>query len=297
MLIDTRAPAVGEGAVRMDLLKLNIWLDVLFPLIWQAIGVGLVIHFIFAIITGRARKSFIEGKWPEHDEVPPPLPKLLHATHMFMMIILAITGMYIRFPASMPFGARPVMTSLHYFAMVVVTVNLVWRFWYAFFSKARDWKEFRIQKKDAVTLVGVAKFYAYLSNNKPHVAKYNVMQKGTYLVFAALMLAQAFTGFSLLTKPAIMGIGLRDILIGWWLGPLLGSVALAAWWMRTIHYIINWMFIIVTSIHVYLSATIDIPCTLDFFGLKKMEIKPGAHGHGIPAEPAKPVVVPAAGTE
>lgn len=277
----------------MDLLRLNIWLDLVFPLMWYGVILFLVIHFILAIITGRARKSFIEGKWPEHDSVPPPLPKFLHATHMFMMIILAVTGLYIRFPASMPVSSRPMMTSLHYFAMIVVTVNLFWRIWYAFFSKNRDWKEFRIQKKDAVTLGGVLKYYGYMSNNKPHVAKYNVAQKGSYIFFLALMFAQVFTGFSLVVKP----FDLRFLLIGWWLGPLVGSVALAAWWMRTIHFVINWLFIIMTTVHVYLSATIDVPCTLDFFGLKKMEIKPGAHGHDMPAEQPKPVVVPTAGME
>jgi hypothetical protein len=44
--------------------------------------------------------------------------------------------------------------------------------------------------------------------------------------------------------------------------------------MRVLHYFCTWMFIILTTIHVYLSATEDIPVTLDFFGF-------GPHGeHG-----------------
>jgi Ni/Fe-hydrogenase 1 B-type cytochrome subunit len=269
----------------MDLLKINIWLDVLFPLIWGVIGVGLAFHFIMSIVTGRFHKSFIEGIWPEHEERAPALPKFLHAQHMFMMIILAITGMAIRFPTF----SRPWMRGLHYFAMTVVIVNLVVRVWYAFFAKERDWQEFAIRKKDAVTLIGVAKFYAYLSNKKPHVAKYNVMQKGTYLMFFALMIVQAFTGLALLTmRIPLIGMSPRDMLVGWWLGALVGSTDLAGWYMRTIHYIINWVFILVTTIHVYLSATIDIPVTMDFFGIKELQVKP--HGHA--PEPApQPITV------
>ncbi|HEY3318533.1 MAG TPA: cytochrome b/b6 domain-containing protein [Coriobacteriia bacterium] len=276
----------------MDLLRLNVWLDVAFPLIWEATALFLAVHFLLAIITGRARKSFIEGKWPEHDSVPPPLPKFLHAQHMFMMVVLAITGMYIRFPWFA--NGRPLMRGLHYFAMIVVSVNLVWRLWYAFFSKQRDWKEFRIQKRDAVTLGGVLKYYGYMSNNKPHVAKYNVAQKGSYMLFLVMMAAQAFTGFALLNQRFLFGTSPRELLVGWWLGALVGSSELAGWWARTVHYILNWGFIIMTTVHVYLSATVDIPCTLDFFGLKRLEIKPGAHGHEAPVEP---IAVQAASTE
>jgi Ni,Fe-hydrogenase I cytochrome b subunit len=272
-----------------------VWLDAIFFRLWALVAIFLVVHFALAIVTGRARKSFIEGKWPEHDSVPPPLPKFLHAQHMFMMILLALTGMWIHLPASSPFP-KAAMQWVHYFAMIVVTVNLFWRIWYAFWSKNADWKEFRIQKKDAVTLGGVLKYYGYLSNNKPHVAKYNVAQKGSYMFFLVLMFLQAFTGFALLgsetsLKIAIFGATPQDLLIGWNLGALLGSTSLAGAWVRVGHYVINWLFIIMTTVHVYLSATIDVPVTLDFFGLKKLQIKPhAAHGHD--EEPSEPAASP-----
>ena len=58
----------------------------------------LVLHFTLFITTGRFRKTFIEGHWPEHDARPPATPKWLHAVHMTSMIILGFTGMYLRFP-------------------------------------------------------------------------------------------------------------------------------------------------------------------------------------------------------
>ncbi len=268
------------------LLQINVWLDVFFSLLWAVVAVALLFHFALSILTGRARKSFIEGKWPEHDERAPALPKFMHAQHVSMMIILAVTGMYIRFPWFN--GGRPIMRDLHYFAMIVVTLNLVWRLWYAFYSKKKDWREFTIGRKDAASLIGVAKFYAYLSNNKPHVAKYNVMQKGTYLLFLTLMVVQAFTGFALLTQRFIFGASPQDLLVGWWLGALVNSTALAGWIMRTVHYTINWLFIIITTVHVYLSATIDIPVTMDFFGIKELQVVPSGHGHSIEPEESTP---------
>ncbi len=262
----------------MSLTEFNVWLDNIFVVIYVCVWLFLGWHFTWSIKKGRFRKAFIEGHWPEHDSRPPKLPKFLHAQHMIMMIVLGFTGMYIRFPYFD--GGRVTMRYIHYFAMIVVTINLVWRVWYAFFSKARDYKEFAIGKKDVATLGGVLKYYGYLSDSKPHVAKYNVAQKGSYFMFLIMMILMAFTGFSLVTTPLAFGISPREALVGWWLGPLVGSVDLAGWYMRMVHYVLNWAFIIMTTIHVYLSATIDIPVTMDFFGLKELPLVEGGHGHG-----------------
>ena len=71
----------------------------------------------------------------------------------------------------------------------------------------------------------------------------------------------------------------RDLIVGWWAGTLLGSTDLAGWYARTIHYVINWLFIVLTTIHVYLSVTEDFPAFLDFFGLSFVEKKEEEHHH------------------
>ncbi|MDF1541818.1 MAG: cytochrome b/b6 domain-containing protein [Anaerosomatales bacterium] len=273
----------------VSLTQLNIWLDVVFTSLYAVVLVALVIHFLGSIPKGRFRKKFILKKWPEHDHAPGTQPKLLHHTHMLMMIVLAISGLYIRFPFFD--GGRMAMRYIHYFAMIVVTINLIWRLWYAFFSKQRDWREFAITKEDAKSALGVILYYSYISNSKPHTSsKYNVMQKFSYQFFLVLMLLQAYTGFALVFTPIFWGYSPRDILVGWWLGVFVGSTDLAGWYARTAHYVINWLFIIMTTIHVYLSATEDVPVTLDFFFVKDLEIK-GGHGHA-----PEPHAVPAAGT-
>ncbi|MBI5231047.1 MAG: cytochrome b/b6 domain-containing protein [Coriobacteriales bacterium] len=273
------------------LVSFNVWLDNIFALVWAAALAFVVFHFSVGIVKGRFRKKFIEHQWPEHDHRPPLTPKLLHGVHMAGIIILAITGMYIRFPHLM--GARTFMRNTHYFFMIVVTITLVWRVWYAFWSKNKDWPEFAVGKKDLQSLVGVLAYYGYFSNKKPHVAKYNVAQKMSYMLFLVMMLAQVFTGFALLRYNIIFGASPRDILIGWWLGPIVGGAPMALWYARMIHYVLNWMFIIMMTIHFYLAASEDIPCTLDFFGIKEMPVVPGHDHEDIPAEEPAPELQPA----
>ncbi len=278
------------------LVQLNIWLDVVFFWVWMAAIAFVVFHFtlsMFKLPVGseksRFRKSFIEHHWPEHDHRPPPTPKWIHGIHMAGIIVLAITGMYIRFPQF--WGARDFMRNTHYVVMVIVIFTFFWRLWYAFFSKNKDYKEFAIGKKDLNSLLGVLAYYGYFTNNKPHVAKYNCAQKASYMLFVFMMLAQIFTGLALLKWQIIFGLAPRDLLVGWWLGPVVGGPAMALWYARMLHYVLNWLFIIMMTIHFYLAASVDIPCTLDFFGLTTMKTTGGHHDGETPA-PQEPGIVP-----
>jgi len=262
----------------IDLAQVNIWLDYGFLVLWiLVLIVFFVVHLGVSIPKGRFKKMWIQHIWPKHDWAPPALPKFIHFQHLTMMIILGVTGFLIRFPVIE--GGRGTMRIIHYVAMVIVGLNFLWRLWYAFFSRDRDFREFAVGKKDLASLLGVVAYYTYFSENKPHVAKYNVMQKLAYDMFGVLMILQGFTGLSLIMQPIIFGYSPRFLLVGWWLGPLVGGTAMAGAWMRIAHYSINWLFIIITTVHLYLAAFIDFPCTLDFFGLKKLEVDPNAYHH------------------
>lgn len=267
----------------MGFVSLNVWLDTVFVILWVAVVLFLAFHFTLFITTGRFRKMFKENGWPHHDERPPATPKFLHHTHLLSMIILGTTGMLIRFPVV----NRVPLRYVHYVFMIIVTVVLIWRILYAFMSKKNphDWKSFAIGRKDIATTLGVLKYYGYMSNEKPHVAKYNVLQKMSYNLFLYMMIAQVFTGFALVTTPILFGLSPRDMLVGWWLGPLAGSTDLAGWGVRTVHYIFNWLFIIMTTVHFYLAMIADFPATQDFFGVKQLTVYPDEHGHGDHEEP------------
>jgi len=276
----------------MSLTTINVWLDVVFTSLYVVVLAFFAFHFALFVYFGRFKQSFIEGHWAEHESRPPLTPKLLHAGHMTSMIILGLTGMYLRFPFF--YGGRVAMRDLHYVFMIVVIVVLIWRVWYAFFSKTNaDWREFAIGKKDVQTALGVLAYYGYFSNNKPHVAKYNVMQKMSYNMFLYMMILQAITGLALLRfNVPFLNMTISQAMIGWNLGLAFGSAASALWAVRTVHYILNWLFIIMTTVHFYLAATADVPCALDFFGLIEMDVHP--HGHDEVPAPTTAELQPAA---
>jgi Ni/Fe-hydrogenase 1 B-type cytochrome subunit len=267
----------------ISMVELNVWLDIIFTAMWFGIVLFLALHFTLYITTGRFKKNFIEGNWPHHDARPPRTPKWLHAVHMTSMIILGFTGMYLRFPFFS--SNRVLMRNIHYVFMIIVIVFLVWRIWYAFFSKTNaDWREFAVRKIDLQSTLGVAKYYGYFSNEKPHVAKYNVMQKLSYNAFLYMMIAQAITGLLIWRwQVPIVSVSAYGVTAG-----VLGGTGV--WALRTVHYIINWLFIIFTTVHLYLAATADAPCALDFFGIKAMDVYPdeGHHGDDHDSTPVHP---------
>jgi Ni,Fe-hydrogenase I cytochrome b subunit len=279
------------------LTQLNVWIDVVFTTLYAVIVVALSIHFLGNILTGRAKRRFVGWEWPHHEGGPiPAAPKVMHFQHVAAMIALGISGMYIRFPFFGGEYGRVGMRWVHYIAMVIVIINLIVRLWYAFASKRRDYKEFAVNMRDITTAPMVVAYYLFLipPEKKPHLGKYNVMQKGTYIIFVPLLIVQAITGLALLTYTIPFtgtlvvfghaGVTFRDLILGWNLGAVLGSIDLAGWWARTAHYLINWLFIVLTTIHVYLSVTEDFPAFLDFFGLGGLahhddDSHESVHGH------------------
>jgi Ni/Fe-hydrogenase b-type cytochrome subunit len=255
------------------LTQVNVWIDVVFTTLYPIILLALGAHFMGNILSKRAYRRFVKGEWPEHEGPPvPALPKWLHFEHVACMILLAASGLFIRFP-TISYSRTP-MQWIHYVAMIVVILNLIWRLQYAFFSPRRDWREFAVTGRDITTAPKVILYYIFIKPSKPHLGKYNVMQKMTYIIFVPLLIVQALTGFALLTQLLpVAGLSLRQVLLGWTIAPFVGGVASAGAWARTLHYLINWLFIVLTTIHVYLSVTEDFPAFQDFFGMG------GAHGH------------------
>jgi len=270
----------------IDILDFNVWLDYVFTTVYVVMLIALCGHFVGNILTGRLKRRFRNWEWPHHDGPPIPfLPKFMHFQHVFSMIVLALTGLYIRFPGFIFGGwdnARTFMRYAHYVAMIVVTINLIWRLWYAFASARRDYREFAITKQDVVTAPKVILYYIFVKPSKPHLGKYNIMQKAVYIAFAPMLIIQAYTGFALVTNPFLFGESPRFWLLGGFL-PFVESVDLIGWYARIAHYILNWLFIMFTTIHVYLSVSEDFPAFLNFFGLSVFDRENTAahddHGH------------------
>jgi Ni/Fe-hydrogenase 1 B-type cytochrome subunit len=280
------------------IVQTNIWLDQVFFTLYPIMLAALGLHFVGNILTGRAHRRFVKWEWPEHEGPgPKALPKFLHFQHLLCIGLLVLSGLYIRFPY-FDDGRTP-MRYVHYFAMVVVIVNLVWRLWYAFSSANRDYREFVITRRDITTLPQVVMYYVFLKPSKPHLGKYNVMQKTTYILFVPMLIAQAVTGLALLEFVKIPGIDMTPsfLLLSWSLAPIpaIGGLATAVAWVRMVHYLINWLFIVFVTIHVYLSVTEDFAAFLSFFGLGFLD-KGHAHGADYGHEPQPEPVLGATGT-
>lgn len=257
--------------------EINVWLDVIFTSVYVVILVVFSIHLLFNFLTGRMYRRFVKGKWPTHDKPARMLPRFLHFQHVACMFGLAFSGMYIRFPFFS--GGRTAMRYLHYFLMIVVLVNLFARLGYAFTGRHADKREFKITGRDIKSAPKVVMYYAFIAQDKPHLDKYNVMQKMTYTMFPILLLVQGFTGFSLLTT--VFGVNVQPLFL-WWTSLVGIGVAAGAAYSRIAHYAINWVFIILTTIHAYLSVTEDFPAFLEFFGLGEAKHEPHAEHGEVP---------------
>ncbi|RJQ55161.1 MAG: hypothetical protein C4521_03015 [Actinobacteria bacterium] len=270
--------------------EINVWLDMIFFTVFFLVVIVFSVHLLFNFLTGRMYRRFVKDEWPTHDVPLRPIPKFLHFQHVMSMIGLGFSGMYIRFPFFS--GGRTAMRYLHYFLMIVVIVNLFARLAYAFTGRHKDKKMFAITKRDLKAAPQVVMYYVFARPTKPHVDHYNVMQKATYCLFPILLLAQAYTGFSLLTT--VFGFDIQPLFL-WWPGIIGIGVAAGAAYSRILHYVINWLFIILTFVHAYLSITEDFPAFREFFGVGKAKYDLSPHGAHAPVGEPEPVM--AHGTE
>jgi len=135
--------------------------------------------------------------------------------------------------------------------MFVVILVAIVRVYWAFFGagsagagsriKVRDSTHFGPESQNKGQGIETVKYYLFLRRTHPRTAKYNTLQKGTYVFWLILIALQAVTGFSLWVVTAAFFSALTYA-VG---GPVV---------MREIHYLIMWLFIVTAAVHIYLSA-------------------------------------------
>lgn len=184
--------------------------------------------------------------------------RIYHWVHLVSIVILAFTGFYIYWPFSFFGMTMATMRLLHFTFMYVVLANLVLRLSYAFISPSRDWHEFGLGAKQWRMLPGTIAYYLFLRKEPPEgVGAYNPPQRLAYIFFAILLIPQALTGFALYGPTATYFN---------WLTIFLGGLANVRAW----HYFIMWMFVVVVSLHIYLSVFEEF----DEFKYMILSIKP-----------------------
>ena len=170
--------------------------------------------------------------------------RIYHYIHIVSIITLVFTGFFIHYPFFA--ASMKTMRFLHFVAMYVVVFNLVMRLSLAFLSKNRDYKNFGLGMIVWRNLFGTLAYYLFLKKELPKEVQgiYNPPQRLTYVLFIPLIILQAMTGFALYTPTA--GYFL-------WLTSLVGGLEMVRVW----HFAVMWVFILLTSVHIYLSIFED----------------------------------------
>lgn len=170
--------------------------------------------------------------------------RIYHYIHVVSMITLAFTGFFIHYPFFQ--GTMSTMRFLHFVAMYTLIFNLIIRISLAFLSRNRDYKNFGLGMVVWRNLFGTLAYYLFMKKELPKEVQgiYNPPQRLTYILFIPLIIMQAITGFAL--YPPLAGYFE-------WFTVFAGGLLMVRVW----HFSIMWVFILLTSIHVYLSLFED----------------------------------------
>ncbi len=201
-------------------------------------------------------------------EAHPLLPVITHWVHLLSMVLLAFTGFYIHDPFFE--GDMQLMRTLHFIFMYVVLIALVARLYFLLFGfsapnkgtreRKRDVKAFLPQEENKGQFLQTIKYYLFLRKTHPISGKYNPLQKLAYTAMAVLLLAQAYTGFAIYGPSDQMAFFAAG-------ADLMGGLMV----IRQIHYLIMWLFIVITLIHVYLSVAEDVEALPLMFAWREKE--------------------------
>lgn len=190
----------------------------------------------------------------KHDHAP--AVKFTHHVHWITMIALAVSGYYIHAPFAE--GLMGTMRYIHFVAMYVLAFTWAFRFYYALFGARRDIRDFMPEKENRGKLLEIIKYYLFLRKTHPVTGRYNPLQKSTYVFWFFLIILQGLTGFGLYWP--------QSALFGWVVELFNGLRNL-----RMVHYLIMWVFVVTTGIHVYLTLAEDFSAFRMMFLGKKEE--------------------------
>ncbi len=167
--------------------------------------------------------------------------RLTHILHIVSMIALVVTGLVIgRSVGWLQLdGLMGELRYVHFVAMYVLTVTFFARIYWAFFGRDADFREFLPQSENRGKFLAILRYYQFLKREHPVTAKYNPLQKMTYILWGVLLVIQGLTGFALYWP---------DVPLFAWLSPLLGGLMV----IRIIHSAVMWAFLVTVAIHVYL---------------------------------------------
>ncbi|HUK56887.1 MAG TPA: Ni/Fe-hydrogenase, b-type cytochrome subunit [Nitrospiria bacterium] len=176
-----------------------------------------------------------------------------HWLRVLALAVLTVTGFYIHWPfgpGGAPGGLAVMawMRFFHFASAYVFILGLVMRVYLAFNSTFdSDWRDFGILK-NIKNIPDVLLYYLFLKDTHKKYRRYNPMQALTYLFWSFLILFMAATGFALY-HGKVFGLFQAQPAFAW-VNLLLGGESATRIW----HFAGMWVFLVTTSIHVYMAA-------------------------------------------
>lgn len=170
----------------------------------------------------------------------PLFDRVSHWINLVNFTILIITGWLIHSPyVGMDMN---LVRNLHFIFMFALIINGVVRFYWSFFGKNGDWKDFFLTMDDLKNMIPQVKYYLFMGKH-PKTRKYNPLQICAYIAMPIMAVLMIITG-AILYWP---------ITLGAYSGYFLSLAA-----VRLIHYFLMWGFIAIIAIHAYLVFTTSI---------------------------------------
>ena len=189
----------------------------------------------------------------------PMLFRILHELIMVSIILLIITGFYIHRPFIGGAGfLMTVMRGVHFLFAFVLTVSAITRIVTMFAGKNRDWRTFIPNGRDWKILPKVINYYAYIGDEPTLTKRYNPLQMVTYCVAFVLIIFQIVSGIAIFQPDGALK-GFNYFLFN------------NEFEVRIAHFIVNWLFILIMMVHVYL--TIRSKC----YGIRDMHLLGGEY--------------------
>ena len=166
-----------------------------------------------------------------------------HWIHVVNVVLLVLSGLQIHFPQFRVFGTIENARTIHFVSMYMFLFIGVLHV-YFFFALGKH-RIAMFSRSDIRDVIPTLKWYLFLSDERPDYVKYNVLQKASYGALFVVSALQALLGFSMYwyDKPVF------DTLVVFFGG--LEQV-------RAYHYLLSWVFISFTMVHLYLIVFEDI---------------------------------------
>ena len=161
-----------------------------------------------------------------------------HWIHVANMVLLFLSGLQIHFATLNIFGSMTNARFVHFVDMYVFLFIGVFHT-YQFFATGK-WLSAGPVPRNLRGTGATIKYYLFLSDRKVETGKYNGLQIVTYFLLFAISVVMAVVGFSLYWP----------VRLSWVVSAFGGLMTL-----RQVHYILSWVFMVFTAVHLYLVLT------------------------------------------